>query len=335
MPEFFIGLFVFFFGACIGSFLNVCIVRMPKELSVVTPRSHCFSCQQLIPWYDNIPLVSYFILKGKCRKCGAPFSFRYLLIEWLTAFTFLGFYLYFGLTTQMAAYLVMVSAFIVATFVDFELRIIPDEISVGGMFAGLLLSVFFVDLHSAFFHQLAMGRIIMWIIVGVCLGVHLIEFLVLKRDFDREDLFLFSVIIGMVAAEALITLLMSGPLAGSDFWLIRHLKSLDASLIGLLLGGGVIYVMGLLGDFIFRKESMGGGDVKLMALIGAFLGWKLALVAFFVAPFFGAVYGIIEKIRTKDSAIAYGPFIVMGALISLFFGDVIIAWVLSQYGLTV
>ena len=108
---------------------------------------------------------------------------------------------------------------------------------------------------------------------------------------------------------------------------------LGLSLLGVLAGGGAIYAMGLLGDFLFKKESMGGGDVKLMAMVGAFLGWKLAILTFFLAPFFGAVYGIIEKIRTKDTAIAYGPFLVAGALISLFCGDAILAWMMRGYGL--
>ena len=109
--------------------------------------------------------------------------------------------------------------------------------------------------------------------------------------------------------------------------------SLGLSLLGVVIGGGIIYLMGMLGDFLFKKESMGGGDIKLMALIGAFLGWKLAVLAFFIAPFFGAVFGIIEKIRTKDTAIAYGPFLALGALISLFWGDPILAWIMRGYGL--
>ena len=91
--------------------------------------------------------------------------------------------------------------------------------------------------------------------------------------------------------------------------------------------------MGVLGDLIFRKESMGGGDVKLMAMVGAFLGWKLAILTFFIAPFFGAVYGIVEKIRTRDSVIAYGPFLVLGTLISMFYGNTIIEWILNGYGI--
>ena len=96
------------------------------------------------------------------------------------------------------------------------------------------------------------------------------------------------------------------------------------SLLGVLVGGGAIYLMGVIGDFVFKKETMGGGDVKLMGMVGAFMGWKLALLTFFLAPFFGAGFGIVEKIRTKDSTIAYGPFLIMGALVSLFWGDKII-----------
>jgi prepilin signal peptidase PulO-like enzyme (type II secretory pathway) len=228
----------------------------------------------------------------------------------------------------------MAACFIVSTFVDFEHRIIPDEISVGGMLIGLALSAVFVDLHAVNMQELAIGRITMQIVVGLCLAVHLIEFLWHRKPPDREDWILIGVIVGMLISEGIVSFVI-GHSAESSSQIVMHLKNIDASLIGLLLGGGVIYAMGLLGDFIFRKESMGGGDVKLMALIGAFLGWKLALVTFFVAPFFGAVYGVVEKIRTKDSAIAYGPFIVMGALVSLFYGDVIVVWFLRQYGITI
>jgi len=334
MMDPFIAAFFFFFGAIIGSFLNVCIVRMPRDLSVIVPGSHCFSCQKPVAWYDNIPLISWFMLGGKCRHCGARFSFRYVLVELLTACCFLGFYFYFGLSEKLVAYLIMMSCFIVATFVDFEHRIIPDEISVGGMFVGLILSMFFVDLHSVAAQELLVGRIAMRLLVGTCLLVHVIEFFWSQREFDREDGILLAIIVGLAAVEAGLDALLNTGVVAAGSRLGEHLLSTDASIIGLLLGGGVIYVMGLLGDLIFRKESMGGGDVKLMALIGAFMGWKLALLTFFVAPFFGAVYGIIEKIRTKDSAIAYGPFIVIGALVCLFYGDAIVAWIMGQYGVT-
>ena len=266
-----IGIFIFGLGAIVGSFLNVCIVRMPHEQSVVVPRSHCVHCQKMIPWYDNIPIFSYFILRGKCRFCAAKISARYFMVELIAAFVFLFFYRYFGLTNLLWPYLVMISGFIVATFVDFEHRIIPDEISIGGMIAGLIFSLFIPELHDV-------------------------------------------------------------PVYGRS-WIIVHLHSFGLSLFGVLVGGGSIYLMGMLGDFLFKKESMGGGDVKLMAMVGAFMGWKMAILAFFIAPFFGAIYGIIEKIRTKDTAIAYGPFLVLGSLICLFWGDVIIAWIMHGYGL--
>ena len=265
------GVFIFIMGAIVGSFLNVCIVRLPHEKSVVRPRSHCVHCQKTIPWYDNVPLISYILLRGRCRFCGAGISFRYVLVELITALSFLSFYHLFRFSPLLLPYLVMISGFIVAVFVDFAHRIIPDEVSVGGMCVGIVFSLFIPELH------------------GFESGV------------------------------------------GAGLW--PYLKSFGFSLLGVLIGGGSIYLMGLLGDVLFKKESMGGGDVKLLAMIGAFMGWELALLTFFIAPFFGAVYGIVEKIRTKDSAIAYGPFLVCGALISLFYGDRIIAWIIGGYGM--
>ena len=263
---FFIGMVVFIFGACIGSFLNVCIVRLPDEKSIVNPPSHCVKCKKPLAWYDNIPFVSYLLLGGKCRFCKTKISFRYFLVELITALSFVGMYLYSGLHPVTYAYLVMISGFIVAIFTDFKHRIIPDEITIYGMLLGMILSFCVPQLHGVEWN-------------------------------------------GYAAREL----------------------ALGRSTLGVLIGGGLIYVMGLLGEVIFKKESMGGGDVKLMAMVGAFLGWKLAVLTFFIAPFFGAVYGIIEKIRTKDSYLAYGPFLVLGALISLFFGKLILQMLIGEY----
>ncbi|MDP8212048.1 MAG: prepilin peptidase [Candidatus Zapsychrus exili] len=271
MMEHIIGSFIFLLGIIIGSFLNVCIVRMPHEKSVVFPGSHCPSCKKPIVWYDNVPLLSYIFLAGKCRHCKDKISLRYFLVEFLTGFSFLGLYLYLGLDILLLPYLVMISCFIIATFVDFEHRIIPDEASVGGMCAGLIFSLFIPKLH--------------------------------------------------------------GVMPNLEYPILAYFHSFGLSILGVLIGGGCIYAMGVLGDFLFKKESMGGGDVKLLAMIGAFLGWQIALLAFFIAPFFGAIFGIIEKIRTKDNTIPYGPFLVLGALISLFWGDKIIMFIMSGYGL--
>jgi len=266
----FFGTLFFVLGAVIGSFLNVCIVRWPEEKSVVKPRSHCPNCKKMIAWYDNIPFLSYILLGGKCRHCKIKFSFRYFLVELITALTFLAFYFYFGLNILLLPYLIMVCGFIVATFVDLKHRIIPDEVSVGGMFVGLALSLLIPQMHGI------------------------------------------------------------DPSVG-NFW-INHLQSLGLSALGVLIGGGSIYLMGMLGDFLFKKESMGGGDVKLMAMVGAFLGWIPAILAFFIAPFFGMLYGIIGWLRTRDSTMAYGPFLVLGSLIAMFWGNVIVRWFAAQYG---
>ena len=111
-----IGAFMFVFGSMVGSFLNVCIVRMPHEQSVVAPRSHCVRCQKMIPWYDNIPFVSYLILRGKCRFCGEKISPRYFTVELITALVFLMFYRHYGLNVLLWPYLVMMSGFRAKTF---------------------------------------------------------------------------------------------------------------------------------------------------------------------------------------------------------------------------
>lgn len=254
-----VGIFIFILGSMIGSFLNVCIVRLPLERSIVFPGSHCVACRTPIAWYDNIPLISWLVLGGRCRACREKISFRYWLVEFLTGSIFIVFYHYYGLQPILLPYLVMVSCFIVATFVDFEHRIIPDEVTIGGMIAGVVLSLIIPQLHGT-----------------------------------------------------------KSPFLGLGF-----------SLLGVLVGGGSIYLMGVIGDFVFKKETMGGGDVKLMGMVGAFMGWKLALLTFFLAPFFGAGFGIVEKIRTKDSTIAYGPFLIMGALTSLFWGEKIIVFLIT------
>lgn len=324
-----ITLIIFILGATIGSFLNVCIVRMPKDLSVVFPGSHCGNCKKPVLWYDNIPILSWLILGGKCRHCKISFSVRYCLVELLTGLVFVGFYKYYGLSILLVPYLYMVGCFIVATFVDFEHRIIPDQVSVGGMFTGIAFSLLIPQLHPVATSQIGLGGFLAGAIVLICLALtliypffckHLMEGQEPSDDRDIKILVLISLVL-IALINAFSTRL--------PFALAPYALSLSAALSGYIIGGGMIYAMGLFGDIVFKKESMGGGDVKLMAMVGAFLGWKLALLSFFIAPFFGAIFGIIEKIRTKDSTMAYGPFLVLGTLTSLFFGDAIIRWVLA------
>ncbi len=321
-------IFLFFvLGSIIGSFLNVCIIRLPQEKSVVFPSSHCPQCKKPIAWYDNIPLVSWIVLKGQCRHCKKKISFRYWMVELLTGLIFATFYLHFGLSPLLPAYLVMLSCFVVATFVDLSHRIIPDEISIGGMWAGVILSAFIPMLHLT--NDLSLGAFIAGLLVIICQLLTLIYPIFCKHLMEEEGPYDDKPINIIVLISLIFVYLINSNTLVLPGVLNAHAHGLAGALVGFIIGGGSIYAMGLIGDIVFRKESMGGGDVKLMAMIGAFLGWKIGLLTFFVAPFLGGVIGIIEKVRTKDSTIAYGPFLVLGALISLFWGKEIIDWVLQ------
>jgi leader peptidase (prepilin peptidase)/N-methyltransferase len=141
--DWFVDGVLFVLGAAVGSFLNVCIYRLPQEgMSIGKPRrSICFSCRRQIPWYDNIPIVSYILLRGRCRQCGAPFSMRYALIELMTAVLFVLIWRRFGLDVATPIYLALTSALIVASFIDIDHFIIPDEISLPGMGIGLVVGI--------------------------------------------------------------------------------------------------------------------------------------------------------------------------------------------------
>ena len=256
----------FIFGSVVGSFLNVCIHRMPNGESVVWPRSHCPICKKRIPGYDNIPFLSYIMLGGKCRFCKQKISLRYPLVELLTALIFVVLYGRYGVSYNLFVYIALISGLIIATFVDIKHRIIPDEVSIGGMILGFILCS--------------------------------------VRGFSLTP-FSFN----------------ARPMAGS--------------FLGIIVGGGIIWLTGFLFDQVYFKllkrppiqgetESMGGGDIKLLAMIGAFLGWQRTIVAFFVAPFLGVVFGIFSLIVKKDHTIPYGPFLSVAAVLALFWTDKII-----------
>src|SRR5262245_5205453 len=159
---------LFALGSMVGSFLNVCIYRMPRGESVVSPPSHCPHCNYSIPWYLNLPLVTWLMLRGRCRNCGAPISVRYFLVELLTALLFLGCWLRFGKSSPGLAlvYCLVLAGFIVATFIDLEHFIIPDEVTLGGIAAGFLCSLLVPALHQARTVPLALERCFVGIAVG-------------------------------------------------------------------------------------------------------------------------------------------------------------------------
>ncbi len=246
--------FVLWIGLCIGSFLNVCIYRMPREISVAMPPSHCPKCEHKIQWYENIPLLSYLFLRGKCSDCKVRIPWRYPAVEAFTGFTAVATFLHYGFTPVAGVYFVFFCALITLSVIDYDFKIIPDEISVGGMVVGLILSFLIPQLHGTDERWLALGH----------------------------------------------------------------------SISGILIGGGVLYLTAILGDFVFRRESMGGGDIKLLGMAGALLGWKYAVLTFFIAPFFAMGPGLIQLMRKKNSEIPYGPFLSMALVVAMVWGDALL-----------
>lgn len=176
----FFALFSTFFGACVGSFLNVCIYRIPRDESVVTPRSHCPHCNTLIPWHLNIPVLSWLCLRGKCATCKGPIAFRYTLVELLTAMTFLAVFMKWAAPAALhmqpiahplvvPVYWLFLGGLILGTFVDFEHFILPDSVTIGGMVAGPILSTLVPALHAKSVWWQSLLSSCTGLLVGFCL----------------------------------------------------------------------------------------------------------------------------------------------------------------------
>jgi leader peptidase (prepilin peptidase)/N-methyltransferase len=242
-------------GLGIGSFLNVCIHRIPRGGSVARPASNCPHCGYVLRWIDNVPVISYLMLGGRCRGCKARISIRYPLIELTTMAMFLLHYAVFGLDIMLVPRLVFACALIVLFAIDLEHHLLPNALTLPGIVMGLAFSAF------------------------------------LPPGF------------------------------------------LDA-ILGVLLGGGVLWAIG---EAYFRysgQEGMGGGDVKMLAMIGAFLGWKLTLVTLVLSSVLGSIAGLVVLAVRRGGmkyALPYGTFLALGALVSSLAGADIVEWYLSLY----
>lgn len=234
-PDFFIHhcVFIFILGLFFGSFLNVCIYRIPLGQSIVFPNSHCFSCGLPISWYDNIPLLSYLILRGRCRNCESSFSSRYFFIELLTGALYFAVFFKFRYSFATLFYIGFVSSMIVATFTDIDHWIIPDRVSIGGLIISLIVALF-----------------AKWI--GAALII------------SHAD-----------------------PFYGNRFY-----ATFLNSLFGAFVGFFILWIIGIIGGIIFRKEAMGWGDIKLFAYVGAVLGAFNTILVLVISSLLGATVGI-------------------------------------------
>jgi len=242
-------------GLAVGSFLNVCIHRLPRKASIVQPPSSCPNCGYMLRWIDNIPVVSYAMLRGRCRKCRQSISIRYPIIEVVTMAVFVLHYFVLGLDIILVPRLLFASILIVLFAIDLEHHLLPNVITLPGIVVGLAFSAMLPP--------------------------------------------------GLLNA-----------------------------LLGVLAGGGILW---LIGEAYYRysgQEGMGGGDVKMLAMIGAFLGWKLVILTLVLSSFLGAIIGVLVIAARRGGmkhALPYGTFLSLAALTASLIGSQVVDWYLSLY----
>lgn len=347
------AVFAFIFGAAIGSFLNVGIYRLPREISVNKPRrSFCPSCQAPIPWQQNLPLISWLALRGRCANCGARIAFRYFGVELLTALLFLAIWRFFP--WQMAiAYWVFVSILVVATFVDLEHFIIPDQITIGGTIAGVVASFLVPELMNADSRlaalvrsalAAALGYVILWIVLEggkIAFGKKRVELdgptpFTWTRHGDDADF--------VVGEERS---LWSEYFAREKDRLLLHCD--EAKIDNRLFGMEVLefhynrvrvgadefaldtvdQISGVARELEIPREAMGRGDLKFLAAIGAFLGWRGVFFSILAGSVVGSIVGLTTLLigkRVWSAKLPFGPYLALGALIWMFFGEKFIQW---------
>jgi leader peptidase (prepilin peptidase)/N-methyltransferase len=349
---------MFWFGCMVGSFLNVCIHRMPLGLSVVNPPSHCPHCKYSIPWYLNVPLLTWLMLRGRCRNCGAPISVRYFLVELLTGLMFLWAWLAYGARSPWLAlaYCLFLGALIAATFIDFEHFIIPDEITLGGMVAGFVLSVLVPQLHCPP-KAVSVVASIKASLIGLAVGGGVIYAILRigKLMFGRQKVVLPAetrIVFGETAvilpdreipyeelfyrkSDAVVLKARTVELVDRGYQDVEVRLSPDHLRVGPdeFDPEQVPHLEAVSTAVTLPREAMGFGDVKFMAAIGAFLGWQATVFSLMVSSMIGAVVGVALIILGRkewSSRLPYGPYIAMAAVLWLFGGR---TWWAGLFGL--
>ena len=243
-------------GLCVGSFLNVCIHRLPLKQSVVHPGSRCPDCGYALRWYDNVPVLSYAVLRGRCRSCTRPISLQYPIVEIVTAVIFVLHWYSFGPTVLLPLRLVFACALVVLFLIDLEHQILPDVITLPGIVTGVVCSLF----------------------------------------------------------------LPPGPLM---------------SILGVLVGGGLLWAIAEAWFRLRKVDAMGFGDVKMLAMVGGWLGVKMVLVTFVLSSMLGGLVGaVLIGSRRADMAtrVPFGTMLAVGALVASLYGEDLLAWYLSTMG---
>lgn len=241
------SLFAACFGVVVGSFLNVVILRLPKDnISIAFPASHCPVCKHPLSWYENIPILSYLLQMGKCRHCKTTIALQYPIVELLMGILTLALYSTYGFTITFASYFMLTASLLTISYIDIHLQIIPDSLTIPGILAG----------------------------------------------------FIFSLVTPQVS------------------WL--------DSLLGVLIGGGVLYIVAWVYRLLRGKEGMGGGDIKLLAMLGGFLGWQSICFIIFVSSITGIIVGTLALVRKNwgiKTKIPFGPFLCFSAICYIFFSN--------------
>lgn len=247
---------IIIFGLVLGSFVNVLIHRLPEKQSLIRPGSHCPECGKSIRFYDNIPLLSYLLLRGKCRDCGKSISWRYPFVEMLTALCTVALYLKYGWSVQFLTYTLFVTFLIAISMIDID--------------RGLILN----------------------------------------------------------------KLILPGCILGIIFTLVLQVETWSDVLIGGLSGGLIVFIIGWIGKWLFKKDSLGMGDVKLLILIGIYVGFPDVLMCLFFGILAAGIFIItgmaLRKIHLGDT-IPFGPFIAIGSLTYLLWGEQILRWYAGRF----